>query len=105
MRISEPGRGIGLREIGAVAPVLAGAEKEYLNTGNTAFMVDGKDIRFLDTGGIDALMALDVRERRQPVAIDGSALEIEILRCLVHLPRDRGLDGLALAGEEILGFL
>jgi hypothetical protein len=50
-------------------------------------------------------MALDMRKCGQPVAIDGGALEIEVLGRLVHLPRNRGLDALALAGQEILGFL
>ncbi|MNS81699.1 hypothetical protein D3C72_1154160 [compost metagenome] len=96
---------IGLREIGAVAPVLAGAEKEYLNAGDAALMVDGENIRFLDASRVDALMALDMGKCGQPVAIDGGALEIEVFGRLVHLPRNRGLDALALAGQEILGFL
>ncbi|QTK78991.1 hypothetical protein AT6N2_C1210 [Agrobacterium tumefaciens] len=97
--------GIGLRKIGAVAPVLAGAEKEHLNAGDTAFVMNGEDIRFFDTSGIDALMALDMRKGSQAVAIDGGALEIEVFGGLIHLPRNRGLDALTLAGQEILGFL
>jgi hypothetical protein len=31
------------------------------------------------TCGIDALLALDMRQRRKPVAIDGGALEIELV--------------------------
>ena len=46
-----------------------------------------------------------MRKCRQPVAIDGGALEIEVFGSLVHLSRNCGLDALALAGQEILGFL
>ena len=96
---------IGLREIGAVAPVLAGAEEEHLDAGNAALVVDREDVGFLDTGRIDALVALHMRKRRKPVAVDRGALEIEVLRRRVHRLGHMRLDVLALAGEEILRLL
>ena len=65
-------------------------------------MVDGKHIRLLDTGGIDALMALDMRQGRQPVAIDGGTLEIQILGGFPHRCGNGRLDLLAAAREKIL---
>ena len=41
-------RRIGLREIGAVAPVLAGPEEEHLDAGLPAFLVDGEDVGLVD---------------------------------------------------------
>ena len=67
--------------------------------------MDGEDIGFLDAGRIDALMALHMRQRRQPVAIDGGALEIEIFGGLVHRLGHCRLDLLALAGQEVLRLL
>jgi hypothetical protein len=47
-------------------------------------MMDGKHIGFLDGLRVDALVALDVAQRRQAVAIDRRPFEIEIFRRLLH---------------------
>jgi hypothetical protein len=70
-------RRVGLGEIGAVAPVLAGAEEEHLDAVLSAFLMDREDVRFLDRLRVDALMALDMRQCGEAVAIDRCTLEIE----------------------------
>ena len=95
-------RRVGLREIGAVAPVLAGAEEEHLDADLPALLMDGEDVGLLDALRVDALVALHMRQRRQPVAIDRGPLEIEIFGGLLHLRRNLGLHLLAAAGQEIL---
>ncbi len=72
-------RRIGLRKIGAVAPVLAGAEEKHLDADLAALLMDGENVRLINAVRVDALMALDMRQRRQPVAIDRRALEIELV--------------------------
>ncbi len=81
-------RGVRLREVGAVAPVLAGAEEEHLDAALAALLVDGEDVGLLDGPRVDALVALHMAERGQPVAIDGGALEIERLRPPPPLPSE-----------------
>src|ERR1700730_9093191 len=49
-------RAVGAREIGAIAPVLAGAEEKHLDAGEAAFLMDGEHVGFLDAARIDALM-------------------------------------------------
>ena len=49
-------RSVGAREIGAVAPVLAGAEEEHLDADLAALLGETEDIRLLDRLGIDALL-------------------------------------------------
>ncbi len=68
-------------------------------------LVDGEDVGLLDALRVDALVALHMRQRRQPVAIDRGALEIEVFGGLLHLPGNLGLHLLAAAGEEILRLL
>lgn len=68
-RAEHLGRGnrrIGFRKIGAIAPVLPRPEEKHLDAGDAAFVMDGEDVRFLDAGRIDALVALDVAQRGQP---------------------------------------
>jgi hypothetical protein len=45
-------RRVGLGEIGAVAPVLPGAEEEHLDAGHAGIMMDGKHIGFFDGCGL-----------------------------------------------------
>src|ERR1700688_915705 len=52
---------IGLGKITAIAPVLPGAEEEYLDAGKAALLMDGEDIGLLDAARVDALMRLDRR--------------------------------------------
>src|SRR5579875_2460530 len=52
-------RAVGLGKIGAIAPVLAGAEEEDLDAAVAPLLMHGKDVGLLDRPGIDALMRLD----------------------------------------------
>ena len=93
-------RAVGSRKIGAIAPVLPGAEKEHLDAGEAALLMQGEDVRLLDAARIDALVRLNGRERGQAVAVDGGMFEVERERGLFHLGRELVLDRLAAAGEE-----
>src|SRR5690606_26802728 len=93
---------VGLRKVGAVAPVLPRAEEEHLDAALAAFLVNGENIRFLDPLRVYALMALHVGKRSKAVAIDGRALEIERLRGLLHGGRDLRLHLAGAAGKEVL---
>ena len=95
-----PKRAVGLREIGAVAPVLAGAEEEHLHAEEAAVLVHGEHVGLLDAARVDALLRLHRRERGEAVAIDRGALEVERLGRLLHLGGELLLHRLALAGEE-----
>jgi hypothetical protein len=81
-------RRIGLGEIGAVAPVLPGAEEEHLDAALAALLVDGEDVRLLDALRVDALVRLDMGKGGEPVAVDRGALEVELLGCRLHGSRD-----------------
>src|SRR6516225_4293258 len=96
-------RAIGFRKIGAIAPVLPSAEKEYFDAGETALLMQRENIGLLHTARIDALMRLNSRQRGKAVAVDGGAFEIERLRSLFHLGRELVFDGLAAAGQERIG--
>ena len=65
--------------------------------------VDGENVCLFHRLRIDALVALHMAERRQSVAIDRRALEIEILGSRLHRLGQLRLDRLAAPGEEILG--
>ncbi len=91
---------VGARIVGAVAPVLAGAEEEHLDAGGAALLVDGEDVGLVDAARIDPLMPLGMRERGEAVAVDRRRLEVETLGCGLHRPLHLGAHGLALAGQE-----
>ena len=91
---------VGLREIGAVAPVLSGAEEEHLDRRLPAFLIAGEDVGLRHIARIDALMALHMRQRSEAVAIGGGLLEIEPFGCAFHGFGEVAADRLALAGEE-----
>src|SRR5690606_2038427 len=93
---------IRLWEVGAVAPVLPGAEEKDLDAVLATFLVDGEDVGFLDRARVDALVCLDVRERRKAVAIDGCALEIERFGGFLHRRCDLRVYLGAAAGQEVL---
>src|SRR5690606_34534341 len=95
-------RFVGTREIGAVAPVLKGAEEEHLHAGLARFLMQSEDIRFLDRARIDALVRLYGRERGEAVAIARGGFEIHALGGVRHARRKLALYGLALAGQEIV---
>ena len=97
-------RTIGLGEIGAIAPVLTGAEEKDLDAIKTAVMMDGKHVGLLNAARVDALVRLHRRERSETIAIDRRAFEVERGRGLLHLRRQLLLDRAALAGEEGVGF-
>ena len=78
-------RGVGARAEGVVAPVLEGAEEEDLDAELAAFLVDGEDVGFLDAVGGEVALALDQRERREAVAEQGGALEVERCGGRVHV--------------------
>ena len=78
-------RGVGARAEGVVAPVLEGAEEEDLHAELAAFLVDGEDVGLLDGLGGDVALALDQRQRREAIAEQGGALEIELLGGGVHV--------------------
>ena len=91
---------VGLWKVGAVPPILSGAEEEYLDRGETAVLVDREDVGLLDAVRIDALMRLDVGERGEPVAVERRGLEIEVVRCCFHRARKLRLHLLARAGKK-----
>ena len=98
------GGAVGLGKIGAVAPVLPGAEEERLDAGKAALLVERENVGLLHGARIDALVRLDRRERGKAVAIDRGALEVERGRGLLHLAGQLVLDRLAPAGQERVGF-
>ena len=97
-------RPVGFGEIGAIAPVLPGAEEKHLDAGKAALLMEGKNIGLLDPARIDALMRLDGGKRSQAVAIDRGAFEVERVRSLFHLAGKLVLDRLAAAGQERVRF-
>src|SRR5690242_17768434 len=96
-------RAVRFGKIGAIAPVLAGAEEEHLDTGESALLIQREYIGFLDAARINALMRLDRRERGKAVAVDRSALEIERHRRLLHLVSELAFDLLAASGQKLVG--
>ena len=97
-------RPVGLGEISAIAPVLTGAEEEHLNAGKAALLVKSEDIGFLDAARVDALMRLNGRERRQAIAVDRGAFEIERQRRLLHFSGEFVLYRLAAPRQERIRF-
>ncbi len=91
------------REIGAVAPVLAGAEEEHLDAGIAALLMDGEHVGFFHGARIDALLRLDRRQRREAVAIKRRGLEFEFGRGLLHLAGQLLFHQMAAAGQEVAG--
>ncbi len=96
---------VGARKIGAVAPVLVGAEEEHLDAELPRLLGDREHVGFGDRARIDALLALDRRERADAVAQPRRALEIERRGGLVHCVAKAVLDRAAAAGKEIARFL
>ena len=89
------------REIGAVAPVLAGAEEEHFDAGIAALLMDGEHVGFFYRARIDALLRLDRRQRGEAITIQRRGLEFELGGCLLHLAGEQRLHGMAAAGQEI----
>ena len=97
-------RPVGARKIGAVAPVLVGAEEEHLDAELPRLLGDGEHVGLGNRARIDALLALDRGERADAVAQAGRALEIERRGRLAHRLAKAVLDRAAAAGEEIARF-
>src|SRR5215468_10446748 len=91
---------VGAREVGAIAPVIAGAEDEHLDAGLPRLLVRGEDIRLFDAVRVDALARLDVRERGQAIAKARSSLIVLLQARLVHQAMQPALHLVAFAGEE-----
>ena len=93
-------RPIGLREIGAVAPVLPRPKEEHLDAGVPAFLVRREHVGLLDTFRVDRLVGGDVRQRPQPIAEFRRLLEFELFGRLLHHALIHGAHVLALAAQE-----
>src|SRR5690606_32144181 len=93
-------RPIRFGEVGAVAPVLAAADEKHLDAGLATLLCGGEYVCFLHALGVDRLIRRHVRQRPQPVAQLGRALEFEpfggFLRQFLIVPAD----ALALTSEE-----
>src|SRR4029077_13049255 len=97
-------RPIRFGKIGAVAPILAGAEEEDLDTGESALLIDGEHVGLLDAVRIDPLMRLNRGKRGEAVAVNRRALEVERDRSLFHLIGKLVLDLLASPGQKVVRF-
>ena len=75
---------VGAREIGAVAPIVAGAEEEHLDAGLAGILMGGKYIGLFQRVRVDALARLDVAQRGQPVAEARRPLIVLAEARLVH---------------------
>ena len=100
---ARPERFVGFGKIGAVAPVLPGAEEEHFDAGEAALLMHGKDVGLLDGARIDALLRLDRRQRGETIAVDRGVLEIERRGRFLHCRGELVLDRLAAAGQERVG--
>uniref|UniRef100_A0A0N5A6X5 PE-PGRS family protein n=1 Tax=Parastrongyloides trichosuri TaxID=131310 RepID=A0A0N5A6X5_PARTI len=98
---------VDAREISAVAPVLAGAEEEDLNTGQPAFGMQGHDVSLgvAHALGVQARFHGDGRQGADAVAHPGGVLELHVVRGRLHLFRQAGDDGARLAAQEGLGLV
>ncbi len=92
-----------LREVGAVAPVLAGAEEEHLNARLPAVLVGGEHVGFLDAFGIDGLVGGDVSQGPQTIAVLGGLLVVEPVGRFLHQALIHLAHVLALAAQEAHG--
>ena len=90
------------RKIGAVAPVLAAAEKEHLDAGLPARLIGRDDVGVDDPGHVDVLVALHQRQGADAVADQRRRLEIERLGGVFHLAGETLLHVVAAAGQERL---
>ena len=70
-------------------------KKNTSDTVEAAVLMHGEHVGVDDAARIDALVGLDRRERREPVAQAGSAFEVERLGGAIHLAGKFLLDGMA----------
>ena len=91
------------REVGLVAPVLAGPEEEHLHAGLAALGVEGEDVGLLQRLGIDRLLLADRGQGPDAVAQARGALELHLLGKGGHVVAELLHHRAALAGEEVVG--
>ena len=92
-------------EIGAIAPIVAAAEKKYLHAGMTPGLMRRDDVGIGKAGDMDVLVSLHQRERAYAVADQRRGLEVERLGGAVHLGRQTLLDVAAAPGQKQLRLL
>src|SRR3984885_7654583 len=95
---------VGARKIGAVAPVLIGAEEEDFDTELPCLVGDREHVGFGDRARIDALLTLNRGKRANAIAEPRRAFEVERRGGLVHRMAKAALDRAAAAGKEIARF-
>src|SRR5208282_5135537 len=83
------------------APVLVSAEEERLDAELSRVLAHGEHVGFGDRARIDALLALDRRQRADAVAQPRRLFEVKRLCGFAHLGGEALLDRAATAGEEI----
>ena len=98
-------RPVGFGIVGAIAPVLAGAEEKHLNAGLPALLVGCKNIGLFDAVWIDRLIGGDVGQRPQSVAILGSVFELLFFCSLVHQALIHIADSLTVAAHAPHGLI
>ena len=98
-------RAIGLGEVGAVAPVLAGAKEEHLDARLPAVLRGGEDVGLLNPLRIDRLVGGDVREGGEAIAEACRPLELELRGGLLHQALVQAPHVLALAAQEAHGLV
>jgi len=87
-------------EIGTVAPILSAAEEKHLDAGLSACLVCSDHVRIDDPWDVNVLVALDQRQRADPVPDQRRRLEIKSSRNCLHFGREALLNVIAPAGEE-----
>gem|GEM_PF-2410571 len=100
------GIGVGLvhaREIGAAAPVLAGAIEEDLDAGLTPVGMQGENVAFGDAVGADGVLHGDGRQGADAVAHAGGLFEVHLVGRRLHLLGQAADDGARLAAQELFG--
>ena len=96
---------VDAREVGAVAPVLAGAEEEHLHAGLAALGAEGEDVGLLHRLGIDLGVLGDRGQGADAVAQPRGLFELHLVGRGLHLFAQRGHHRAALAAQERLGLV
>ena len=92
-------------EVGAVAPVLAGAEEEDLDTGLAALGMEREDVGLLQGLGIDLGLLGHRGQGADAVAQAGGDLELHVVRGLLHRLGHPLHHGSRAATQEVLGLV
>ncbi len=91
-------------KISPVAPVLTGADEEYLHASLPTFGPCGEEVGLGHGLRIDALMLLDLRQRANAIPVDGGGFVVEVGGGLVHQPHELLLRFAAAALQKIARF-